>query len=245
MPLKTFLDRKFYPQFGNNWDDQLFRERILAALTPDSAVLDLGAGSGRLPQMDFRGRCGSVAGLDPDEAVLRNPHLTEAKVGSGEAIPWPDQSFDVVVADNVLEHLSDPVTVFCEVRRVLKPGGRFLAKTPNRFHYVPVIAALTPTWVHKRVNALRGRAESETFPTFYRANDKAALTRIARESGLELKQVERIEGRPEYLRISAVTYPFGILWERIVNASAAFAGLRVILIAEFQRPAESRVQTSP
>jgi SAM-dependent methyltransferase len=235
MSLKTFLDQKFYPQFDRNWDDQLFRERVLAVMRPSDVVLDLGAGSGRLPQMDFRGECQSIVGLDPDASVLQNPHLVDAKVGTGEAIPWPDQSFDLVIADNVLEHLSNPVRVFSEVGRVLKPGGRFLAKTPNRFHYVPMIALVTPTWFHKRVNVLRGRAESDTFPTFYRANDEGALRRIARDSGLELQNLERIEGRPEYLRISAVSYPLGILWERIVNASQALAFLRVILIGQFRR----------
>ena len=40
------IDRTLYPGFARNWDDQLFRERILQQLTPTAAVLDLGAGAG-------------------------------------------------------------------------------------------------------------------------------------------------------------------------------------------------------
>ena len=50
-----------------------------------------------------------------------------------ERLPWPDGHFDTVVADSVLEHLDDPATALKEWTRVLRPGGRLLAWSPNRF----------------------------------------------------------------------------------------------------------------
>ena len=120
--------------------------------------------------------------------------------------------------------------------RVLKPGGRFLVKTPNKRHYVPLIARLTPLRFHRFFNRLRGREVEDTFPTRYRANSARDFERLAESAGLQLKDVSLIEGRPEYLRISALTYLFGIAYERLVNRFAGLRGFRVLLIGEFQKP---------
>jgi 2-polyprenyl-3-methyl-5-hydroxy-6-metoxy-1,4-benzoquinol methylase len=84
-----------------------------------------------------------------------------------------------VFPDNVLEHLYEPEEVFREVARVLKPGGVFLFKTPNKWHYMPTIAQLTPHGFHRAVNRWRGRAEIDIFPTRYRANTYADVAHLA------------------------------------------------------------------
>ncbi len=239
------LDSRFYPHYADHWDDKIFREVILKHIRKDSFILDLGAGSGFVEQMNFRSAAGKVCGLDPGPSVLRNPHLDEAKVGSGEAIPWPEQTFDVVFADNVLEHLSDPEAVLREVLRVLKPGGSFLAKTPNRFHYVTLIAQLTPTSFHEFFNRLRGRNEVHTFKTHYRANSRNAIARLAKKCGFQVRDLLRIEGRPEYLRFSVPSYYFGVAWERVVNRFEFLSGIRVLIVAVLQKPSSSGLAASP
>src|SRR4051794_53079 len=139
-------------------------------LTPESVVLDLGAGAGIVKQMDFRGLARKVCGVDLDPRVLKNPLLDEGRIGNAGVIPYADGQFDLAFSDNLLEHLDTPCAVFSEVTRVLKPGGVFLFKTPNKWHYMPTIARLTPFRFHQYVNRLRGRAQSDTFPTRYRAN---------------------------------------------------------------------------
>jgi SAM-dependent methyltransferase len=186
--------------------------------------------------MDFRGRAGRVCGIDPDPRVIDNPLLDEGRVALGEAIPYPDATFDLVLADNVLEHLERPELVFREVARVLKPGGRFLAKTPNARHYMPLIARLTPHRFHQWVNRWRGRAEADIFPTRYLANTPGTLRRLARDAGLALERCDLIEGRPEYLRMSAPTYLLGWVYERLVNGVPWLAPLRVLLVAELAKP---------
>ena len=94
-------------------------------------------------------------------------------------IPYPDATFDIVFADNVMEHIEHPDTVFHEIARVLKPGGRFFAKTPNKWHYVPLIARCTPKWFRKAVNKRRGREEHDTFPTCYARNSLADVRKYA------------------------------------------------------------------
>ena len=229
------LDARWYPGVADNWDDELFRTAIQAHLHAAARVLDLGAGAGIVTQMNFRGIAGHVCGVDLDERVLQNPYLDEAHVGSGEQLPLPSDSFDVAFADNVLEHLPDPARVFAEVHRVLKPGGVFLAKTPNKWHYMPLIARLTPHSFHRFYNRLRGRASVDTFPTRYRANSRSDLARLAREAGLTVEDLRLIESRPEYLRINPLTYAAGCAFERVVNSSTWLEGLRVLLVVQMRK----------
>lgn len=234
--LALYLDRRLYPDHADRWDDRAFRRAVLAELSGTERVLDLGAGAGVVPEMCFRDQAAHVAGLDPDPRVEDNPHLDEAKIGVGQAVPWEDGSFDLVVADNVLEHLERPETVFREVARVLAPGGRFLAKTPNRRHYVPLFARLTPHRFHRAFNRLRGRAEKDTFPTRYRANSPKRLRELAADAGLSVGRIELIEGRPEYLRKWPLAYLLGWLYERVVNLLPGLTGFRVLMIATFRKP---------
>ena len=153
-------------------------------------------------------------------------------MGRGEQIPFSDESFDIVIADNVLEHLENPAEVFGEVARVLKPSGHFLAKTPNLWHYMPTIARLTPHSFHQFFNRLRGREGEDTFPTRYRANTRAALERWAASAGFRLERARVIEGRPEYLRLNPITYAMGWAYERAVNGIPGLERFRVLLIAD-------------
>jgi hypothetical protein len=118
------------------------------------------------------------------------------------------------------------------------PGGWFLAKTPNKWHYVPLLARATPLAFHRFYNRLRGRAALDTFPTRYRANSVRDVRKLAAASGLNVTHLERVEGRPEYLRVHPATYLVGCAYERFVNLSERLAGLRVLLIAELQKPKE-------
>lgn len=230
------IDRTLYPAHGRNWDDQLFRERILSRIDRDSVVLDLGAGAGIVREMNFKGFARRVCGVDLDPRVETNPMLDEGKVADAGRIPYPDGTFDLAFADNVMEHLADPAGALSEVWRVLKPGGAFLFKTPNKTHYMPTIARLTPHGFHRMVNRLRGRAAVDTFPTLYRANTLRAVRRLALATGFEVVGVDRIEGRPEYLRISWPTYLIGAAYERAVNSTRWLAMFRILLIAELRKP---------
>ena len=237
-----WIDQKFYPDCGNNWDDELFRQRILAKLQRNSVVLDLGAGAGIVKQMNFKGLARKVCGVDIDPRVKDNPLLDERRHADAGFIPYAEGMFDVVFSDNVLEHLENPAAVFREVQRVLKRDGMFLFKTPNKWHYVPTIARLTPHAVHRMVVRGRGRVAEDVLPTLYRANSKSAIAHLARLTGFDVMSIEYIERRPEYLRMNAATYLVGVAYERFVNSSEVFAPLRIILIGQLQKSTSSSPQ---
>ncbi len=229
------LDRRWYPDVPDRWDDLKLRQRILDVIGTQSQVLDIGAGVGIVDAMNFRARVDRICGIDLDERVLDNSFLDDARIADAESIPYPDSSFDVVFSDNVLEHLERPSLVFGEVARVLKPGGHFLFKTPNRFHYMPVIAQATPHRFHEFIARLRGMKPEDTFPTRYRANSARTIASLANESGLQVEAIDLIESRPEYLRFNLLTYFAGFVYERIVNSAAFLKHFRILLIGHLVR----------
>ncbi len=101
-------------------------------------VLDIGCGdAGALIAFAEEGaRC---AGIECFDMSLERGRLRAAdhevaidlKKGVAEAIPYPDSSFDLVMLDNVLEHVNDRPLTLREVRRVLKPGGLLYMVTPK------------------------------------------------------------------------------------------------------------------
>jgi SAM-dependent methyltransferase len=186
--------------------------------------------------MNFKDIADRICGVDPDPRVIDNPYLNEGKEGLGEQIPYPDQSFDLVFSVNVLEHLEQPEKVFAEIHRILKPGGVFLSKTPNKWHYMPLIARMTPHRFHQWFNKKRGRESVDTFPTRYRANSPADVRHLAKMTGFDVLAADLVEGRPEYMRISPPTYVLGWLYEKAVNFIPGLGRFRILLVNELRKP---------
>ena len=85
----------------------------------------------------------SVSGLGLNETELeQNPRLTDFCVhdlNSDPLLPYGSKSFDAVICSLSVEYLTDPIAVFKEVRRVLKPGGVFVVTFSNRWFPPKVI----------------------------------------------------------------------------------------------------------
>ena len=231
----NWMDKKFYSKFENNWDDTMFREHILKEVNATMIVLDVGAGAGIVDAMNFKGYCKEIYGIDPDERVVDNKFLTKGYVGLADSMPFfEDEKFDLIICDNVLEHVDNPNSFLKEVNRVLKVGGVFMGKTPNKYHYMPLIAKFTPTWFHKFYNKLRGRESEDTFPTRYLLNSITEQTNIFSQNGFSISYIKSVEARPEYLRITFLSYFFGIVYERIVN-TLNINILKILLISKFKK----------
>jgi len=170
-----------------------FYTRINALLGDDSVVLDFGAGRGLwahepIPAFSqhlraIETRVKRVEGVDVDPVVLTNPTLAAAHViAPGDKLPYDDENFDLVLADYVLEHVSeeDAPTVAGEVLRVLKPGGWFAARTPNKWGMIGVGARAVPNNLHTKVlrTLQPERKEEDVFPVRYAMNTRRDLKRL-------------------------------------------------------------------
>jgi SAM-dependent methyltransferase len=106
-------------------------------------VLEIGCGEGRVVR-DLTKRGHRVVGLDPSPTLVSHAQLADDRssyvVAEGEALPFSDGAFDIVVAYNSLQNVTDLTRVVAEATRVLTPTGRFCAciahpmtDFPNRF----------------------------------------------------------------------------------------------------------------
>ena len=116
------------------------REKLveLAAPAPGEHVLDVGCGTGALAiALKSRMGAGTVHGIDASPEMIevakgkatRARSELELQVAVVEELPFPDASFDLVTSSLVLHHLPEDLKRkgLAQVRRVLKPGGRFMA----------------------------------------------------------------------------------------------------------------------
>ena len=122
-------------EFGNNEANVRF---LRETLVPDTTerLLEIGSGRGALlRQLLHEGH--RIEGVEINQDRIDESRrlfgvLPIAKV-DGPVLPFPDASFDVVLSFDVFEHIPDSDAHLGEVSRVLKPGGRYLLQTPNKW----------------------------------------------------------------------------------------------------------------
>jgi SAM-dependent methyltransferase len=217
-----------------------FAALVRRRLRPDMRILDLGAGPGKPGRVNFRGEVASVVGVDPDRLLRLNEQVDTRVLAVAEALPFRSASFDLILADWVVEHLPDPNGTASEIQRVLKPGGRFVFRTGNVWHYSYAISALTPHWFHRLVaNRVRGLAPEsvDPYPTRYRMNTRRDARRVLTRAGLREEELVTVEAEPSYLVFSTPSFLLGVAYERLVNRTPSLAGLRACLFGCFRKDA--------
>lgn len=122
------------------------RTANLAGIQPGEAVLDVGCGTGTLAiEVQPRvGATGRVFGIDPGTQQIARARSKAARLGLPidfqigviEQLPFPDQTFDVVLSTIMMHHLPDGLKRqgLAEIVRVLKPGGRVVIADFTRPH---------------------------------------------------------------------------------------------------------------
>ncbi|HEY7634509.1 MAG TPA: class I SAM-dependent methyltransferase [Gemmatimonadales bacterium] len=115
------------------------RRRLLTELVhrhvlngrPRPRLLDFGCGTGG--NVATLAAMGEVIGLEPDPGAVELARSRGGALycrGSGTALPFASESFDGVVASDVLEHIGDDSSAVGEILRVLRPGGKLVFTVP-------------------------------------------------------------------------------------------------------------------
>jgi ubiquinone/menaquinone biosynthesis C-methylase UbiE len=163
-------------------------------------VLDVGCGDAGVP-IAFAEAGARAAGIEPHDRSVERARVrveehgvaVDLRHGVAEELPYPDASFDLVLLDNVLEHVRDQARTLAEIRRVLRPEGTLYLVTPkplalyslwNDPHYDLAGLVLLPRrlqiWYFEKLRAGgEGTYDVGTIPTRWR------LRRLLRRSGFE------------------------------------------------------------
>ncbi|HEY7103702.1 MAG TPA: bifunctional glycosyltransferase/class I SAM-dependent methyltransferase [Mycobacteriales bacterium] len=155
---------------------------------PPRRILDLGCSGGLLAEQ-LR-KCGHrVTGVDGVEIAGVRSRVDEFVLGDLEdGIPAAAGcAFDVVIAADVIEHVSRPAALLQHMARVLDPGGQILLSTPNFAHWYPRIRVATGLFGYDRRGIL-----DETHLRFF---TRRSLLRVVRSAGLEVDDI-RYTGLP-------------------------------------------------
>jgi SAM-dependent methyltransferase len=120
--------------------------RVLAGAPPDAILVDLGCDDGgHTLEFAAAARARRVCGVDVVEergAVARARGVDFTLADLNEELPFGDATFDVVVSNQVIEHLSDTDRFVHEVHRILRPGGIAVVSTENLASWHNVLALL-------------------------------------------------------------------------------------------------------
>ena len=122
----------FVWRFGQDRRLDLIRRHVRLE---GARILDIGCGLGVYVRK-FREFSGDVCGIDIDPKRLREGAKTTPglMLAVGEHLPYPDATFDAIVLNEVIEHVTDDEATMAEAFRVLRPGGHIVIYAPNRLY---------------------------------------------------------------------------------------------------------------
>ena len=213
-------ERYFVPAIGAPAGNGLIGA---AALRPGERVLDVACGTGVVARLasPMVGESGSVTGLDINAdmlAVARSaaPEGMEVdwREASAEAMPFPDESFDVVLCQMGLQLMADKQAALGEMRRVLATGGRLILNVPGA---APDPFVILSEALARHVDMDAARFVNQVFSL----HDTAELERMIGAAGFREVSVKTAEGS---LQVPA---PAEFLWQYVYSTPLARVAAQV------------------
>jgi len=231
---------KYYRQLPR-WQDPWaqWHDLLINNIPQNARVLDNGAGPSNRSSRYLSTMADHLIGVDVDPDVKQNEWLDEAYIYDGHKLPFPNSYFDVVVSNWVNEHIKDPIELCREIHRVLVPGGIYIFRTPNLYHYVAMTAHITPHWFHKLVaNRLRNKPTDfhDPYPTYYRFNTRRKCHSILNKCEFEVEYFTITEPYPHYGLASRILFFTFMVYERIVNMSPYLENFRSVIQCVARKP---------
>jgi SAM-dependent methyltransferase len=226
--------------FANSEHPYRTFERVVAQhLRPEDTLLDAGCGYTAPILCKFRGQAARLIGVDLvdfDQEIDGIELLRRDLASTGLA----DASVDVVMCRSVMEHLTDPVNVYKEMHRILRPGGCFIFLTGNLWDYAAIIARIIPNRFHPWIVAkVEGREERDVFPVAYKTNTRRQVERLCRDSGLAIDQFTYHGQYPSYFMFNGALFLIATWYEKLISRFEALRFLRGWILVVLRKPSAS------
>lgn len=168
-------------------------------------VLDVACGTGILArEVSLRtGATGTVTGLDPNPGMLavaeRLAPTIEWRQGVAESLPFPDQSFDVVVSQFGLMFFTDRRQAIREMLRVLAPGGRLVIAVWDSLDNIPAYASEV-----ELLDRVAGRQAADALGAPFVLGNRESLARLFADAGADNVEITTHQSPAQFPSIRAM-----------------------------------------
>lgn len=228
---------------GLQFSQYTYEQVLMSQVGSDIEWLDLGCGRRLLPkwrqahEADLLRRARRFVGTDLDLDSLKDNTAAQLRImAEAGQLPFREDSFDLVSANMVVEHLEMPDQQFLEISRVVKESGRIVFITPNAAGFPTLLTRWFPDGMKRwGARVLEGRAGKDVFPTHYRLNSVDAIARMAARLGLKVVNIDLVSTSAMFALVPPLAI-VELLWIRLAREIPSLARFRPVLIAVLEKP---------
>jgi 2-polyprenyl-3-methyl-5-hydroxy-6-metoxy-1,4-benzoquinol methylase len=239
LDLKAFYVRKYGPESGvgpkprrrlrfNYFaPDDHYEALVDQLVTPGCRWLDVGGGRNIFPENpalahELAERAGHLTGVDPSTNIHDNPFVNERVQAYIEEYQ-ANEPFDLLTLRMVAEHITNPHSAMQAMSRLVKPGGRLVVFTINKWSPVSVAAWLTPFRLHHPIKRVFWRTEEkDTFPVAYRMNTRPTLNQLASAHGFRENSFQYLDDLSTFARFEWMNYCELLTWKTLNTAGIRY-----------------------
>lgn len=234
-PIVQDLIASWFPPASHPY--RILERRVQDHAGPDDIVLEIGCGRTAPLLRKLKGMVGALKGIDLVDFTIDDPDIQLLNNDVADMKDIADASIDFAFSRSVMEHVGNINHCYAELYRILKPGGIYLFLTPNFWDYGALISYLVPNRFHQTiVGRTEGRAEENTFPTFYRSNTRRSIGRLANAHGLNVKMFDYLGQYPAYLVFNRRLFILGSKYEKLLERHDTLHWLRGWILCAIEKP---------